>query len=144
MELDIQSRMYAYVPNKAPILEFVREISPHIKSYARLMKPASGWCSANNDDTEKCFSRDINDRQVKEKDVEDKENLCKVRKEDDREGGEESKDEIWSREESGRNRKIKEKKIECSCVPLAWCLLTSACLSKGSAMSLILTLNPPH
>lgn len=41
MELDVQSRLYTYEPNNAQVIDCVKDISPHIKSYTRLMMPMS-------------------------------------------------------------------------------------------------------
>lgn len=41
MELDVQSRLYTYEPNDAQVIDCVKDISPHIKSYTRLMMPMS-------------------------------------------------------------------------------------------------------
>lgn len=41
MELDVQSRLYTYEPNEAEAIGFPRDVSPHIKSYTRLMVPIS-------------------------------------------------------------------------------------------------------
>ena len=41
MPLDVQCRMYTYEPNAADVIQFVRKISPHIKSYTRLMLPSA-------------------------------------------------------------------------------------------------------
>ena len=55
MPLDIQCRMYTYEPNTADVIRFVRKISPHIKSYTRLMLPSAitvGEMSKNKNDNE--------------------------------------------------------------------------------------------
>jgi hypothetical protein len=49
MPLDVQCRMFTYEPNTAQDIEFVRKISPHIKSYTRMMSPSISTAVKRNE-----------------------------------------------------------------------------------------------
>ena len=49
MPLDVQCRMFTYEPNTAQDIQFVRKISPHIKSYTRLMSPSISMVVKRNE-----------------------------------------------------------------------------------------------
>ena len=101
MELDLQSRMYTYEANKSEAIKFVSNISPHIKSYTRLMSQDGNDCDTVSDDNlhtpiKKDYKKDLEPILTEQFKFKDK-----------------------------KNSPI------CTCHAVAWTLMTSSCLSKG-------------
>lgn len=101
MELDLQSRMYTYEANKSEAIKFVSNISPHIKSYTRLMSQDSNHCDTVSDNNlhtpiKKEYKKDLEPILTEQFKFKDK-----------------------------KNSPI------CTCHAVAWTLMTSSCLSKG-------------
>ena len=114
MELDLQSRMYTYEANKSEAIKFVSNISPHIKSYTRLMSQNSSQSDTVSDidlhtPMKKEFGKDL----AKEEQFRDKKSEVEVTRD--------KKQKVTS----CQNQPM------CSCHAVAWTLMTSSCLSKG-------------
>ena len=119
MQLDVQSRMFTYETNKASAIKFVQTISPHIKSYTRLLSTSSAFeeCSAAAEYSSKNFTHSYLSPE-KENKVEE----SYLTKEINRNVSEEVKNLPES----------KHKDAMCVCQPIAWSLITSSCLSRGT------------
>ena len=122
MELDLQSRMYTYETNKAQAIRFVRNISPHIKSYTRLM-------TAPND--VKTLARSPNAKS-------NTPDSCSTRMSRQTGCGGGNYDTEGKGQDKGGPKGKEQKKGRdglkghlCNCYPLAWSLITSSCLSRG-------------
>ena len=116
MEVDLQSRMYTYEANKAEAIKFAVNISPHIKSYTRLMSSDSSSYSTSD--------RSSAQTPVKEKKEDPSPVLNEYFKEHKTKKGLD--------EDKGLVGTTVKDSLLCSCHPVAWTLMTSSCLSKGT------------
>jgi hypothetical protein len=112
--------MFLYESNKSSAIKFVRRISPHIKSYTRLLSTSSKSGECSKEAMEHSSENDSHFYQSPERKNKDEKPF--------------STSEI--------NRNVSEVKTSsesehkgdpvCVCQPIAWSLITSSCLSKGT------------
>ena len=118
MQLDVQSRMYTYESNKSSAIKFVRTITPHIKSYTRLLSTSSpGGTGESFQSTESSSETASHSSGIL--------------------GSENNEENSSQVKEIDRNHPVLKNIPEaedavCLCQPIAWSLITSSCLSRGT------------
>jgi hypothetical protein len=120
MPLDVKSRMFLYESNESSAIKFVRRISPHIKSYTRLLNTSSHLGEFSKEAMEHSSKNDSHFFQSPERKNKDEKPF--------------STSEINRNISEVNTFSLSEHKGDpvCVCQPIAWSLITSSCLSKGT------------